>query len=883
MSSSKELKEAHPTNDMSAIKGFAASLPGMKAMLGEKLSSKELKDAKREFKSFIAKIKREKKAEKKITKKKTIAQQLKERDKELTKKTRAKREARCHAKDVLSYIGYNRMYKDGICELEDGLYSQTLAFPDISYQSAREDRQKDVFNIWSGMMDYFGAETLVQIGVVNTPLLREDIGNRNFFDIEDKNDDDIAAKDAKVFNSILNDKMREGVSNIHRERYITYSIAAPSVDAAVPTLARIRNDISSELQKIGCSATQLDGESRLQLVHSLLCPEQRLSFSYDEDINLTSGLTTKDCIAPSVLDFKPEGDMSCFKSDGKWCQVLVMRRFGSELNDRALSDIVDLPIPMAATWFVQAMDKGKARDFVKLRSAWIDKEIIDEQRRALSKGYDFTIIPQELKYSKEEAEDLLDHLQNKNQRLFQFTGLIYTYADTKAELDDRVIQIISTARRSSIEIQTLDYRQREGLNSILQLGRNDVTISRYFTTAQVAIFMPFATQELDMSGGNYCGQNKNSSNLVICNRKKLASPVGFICGKTGSGKSFFVKQEIESTYLTNPRDQVIIFDRAGEYRMLTEHLAGTEIRFAVDSTTRLNPFDLSTLNGQSIESQIAFKIDAMLAQAAASSAENGQGLDEGEQSIITRAVEQAFLHAKKRGDKEPLLEDFYSILLEQPEERAKTIALRYERFVRGPMSFFNNASNVDWSGRIIDINIKDLPDSMLVFTLINACEATRNQMYRNFEKGMRTWIYIEEIQSLFKYPTVLNYFSRFANEARKFGGLLTGITQNAVSMLEEPAARNIVLNADFIMLLKQSPIDRSAGVELLGLSAQEEGTIDETCDKGSGLLIAGSARVPIIGDFPKNNSLYEIFSTDPNDVEDEIRKAALEAARDNDG
>ena len=873
----EELKAARPVDDMSAIKGFAASLPGMGNFLGEKLSHKERKAAKREFRSLMTKMRAQKK-EGRATRRKTIAQQLKERDKELTKKTKAKREGRSHAKDVLAFIGYNRMYQDGICELEDGLYSQTLAFPDISYQSAREDRQKDVFNVWMGMMDYFGAETLVQIGIVNTPLLREDIGNRNFFEIEQKDEADTAAKDAKVFNAILNDKMREGVSNIHRERYITYSIAADSVDAAVPTLARIRNDVSGELQKIGCSATQLDGEARLNLIHSLLCPEQHLSFSYDEDITITSGLTTKDCIAPTVLDFKPEGDMTCFKSDGKWCQVLVMRRFGSELNDRALSDIVDLPIPMAATWFVQAMDKGKARDFVKLRSAWIDKEIIDEQRRAVSKGYDFTIIPQELKYAKEEAEDLLDHIQNKNQRLFQFTGLIYTYADTKAALDERVIQIISTARRSSIEIQTLDYRQKEGLNSILQLGRNDVTISRYFTTAQAAIFMPFATQELDMPGGNYCGQNKNSSNLVICNRKKLASPVGFICGKTGSGKSFFVKQEIEGTYLTNPRDQVIIFDRAGEYRMLAEHLCGTEIRFAVDSATRLNPFDLSTLGGQSIESQVAFKIDAMLAQAAASATENGQALDEGEQSIITRTVEQAFLRAKERGDKEPLLEDFYTLLLGQPEERAKAIALRYERFVRGPMAFFNKASNVDWSARIVDINIKDLPDSMLVFTLINVCEAARNQMYRNFERGMRTWIYIEEIQSLFKYPTVLNYFSRFANEARKFGGLLTGITQNAVSMLEEPAARNIVLNADFIMLLKQSPIDRGAWVELLGLSAQEESTIDETCDKGSGLLIAGSARVPIIGDFPKDNPLYEIFSTDPNDVEDEIRKAALEAA-----
>lgn len=63
---------------------------------------------------------------------------------------------------------------------------------------------------------------------------------------------------------------------------------------------------------------------------------------------------------------------------------------------------------------------------------------------------------------------------------------------------------------------------------------------------------------------------------------------------------------------------------------------------------------------------------------------------------------------------------------------------------------------------------------------------------------------------MFKYPSVLNYFSRFANEARKFGGLLTGITQNSVAMLGNDAARPIVLNADFIMLLKQSPVDRNA-------------------------------------------------------------------------
>lgn len=155
---------------------------------------------------------------------------------------------------------------------------------------------------------------------------------------------------------------------------------------------------------------------------------------------------------------------------------------------------------------------------------------------------------------------------------------------------------------------------------------------------------------------------------------------------------------------------------------------------------------------------------------------------------------------------------------------------------------------------------------MLVFALINICEAVRNQMYVNFEQGKRTWLYIEEIQSLFRYPTVLNYFSRFANEGRKFGLLLTGITQSAVAMLENEAARNIVLNADFIMLLKQSPLDRREWVDLLNLSIQEEECIDDSVKPGDGLLIAGAAHVPINGQFPKGNELYELFSTNPTEA-----------------
>lgn len=843
-----------------------SSLAGSPKPKGRKLTRRERKAAKKELKRLAKEAKKaDREAKRRYA---SVKSQLKDRDKELSAKTEGFRRRRERAKTVVEYIGYNKMFQDGICEVEEGLFSASIAFDDTSYHSVRDEQQKAMFSAMCRLYDSFGADTLVQMSVVNTPLLKEEVGSRQFFDVN-RQDNDAARHDAAVFNDILNDKLREGVSNIRRSRYLTYSVTADTADDATRKLSRIETECSRLLNSMGSTAHLMNGTQRLAVIHSLLNPFKPFYFDYQRDISARSAQTTKDCIAPGQIDFKPDGVYNdCVKLDnGVYAQVLVMKKFGSELSDRALADIVDLPIPMEVTWYVQPMEKSKAVNFVRTRSAWIDKEIIEEQRSAVNKGYDFSILPQELKYSKEETEDVLDNLQNKNQRLYVFTGLVYTYADSKEKLDQQVMRIISVARQSSIEVDTYDYRQRWGLNSILPLGHNHVEISRMFTTAQVAILVPFATQELDDEGGNYYGQNKHSRNLVICNRKLLTSPMGFVCGKTGSGKGMFVKTEMTGTIFSNPTDEIYVIDRAGEYTEIARRFGGSVYDFGVGTGVHLNPFDTTTVSHTSRAEQLSFKIDATLAQAGASAEESGQPLSEVDQSIIQRCVELAFDRAEERGDGlPPTLQDFYDIAKEQPERQAQVIALKYERFVKGTMDFFNHQTNLKWDKRIIDFNLKNLPDSMLVFALINVCEAVRNRMYFNAQRGVRTWLYVEEMQSLFAYPTVLNYFSRFANEGRKFGLLLTGITQNATAMLENEAARNIVLNADFIMLLKQSPLDRMRWTELLNLSEQEEECIDESAEAGDGLLLAGNARVPIRGKFPSGNVLYDLFSTNPNEA-----------------
>lgn len=83
------------------------SVAGTPTVAGKKMSRKEKKQAKRE----VARLKKEAKlAEKEARKSYTsVKSQLKDRDKELTSKTADARRKREGAKDVVNYIGYNRM------------------------------------------------------------------------------------------------------------------------------------------------------------------------------------------------------------------------------------------------------------------------------------------------------------------------------------------------------------------------------------------------------------------------------------------------------------------------------------------------------------------------------------------------------------------------------------------------------------------------------------------------------------------------------------------------------------------------------------------------------------------------------------------------------
>ena len=215
---------------------------------------------------------------------------------------------------------------------------------------------------------------------------------------------------------------------------------------------------------------------------------------------------------------------------------MAIRSFGSILMDDCLASIVDLPIPLSVSLHLRPIPQDTAIDMVQGKIDWMDMEERGQKSRAANKGIILTQTSTALRYSRADAEELLDFLRNKNERLFEYAGYVFTYAASEEELDEQIDRIISTARGSALTVEKLYYRQEEGWGSVLPFATNKCDVTRLLTSGQIAMQMPFASLEINQPGGIYL-DTKITNTLAILDRLSLPSPMGFDFGTPGTGKS----------------------------------------------------------------------------------------------------------------------------------------------------------------------------------------------------------------------------------------------------------------------------------------------------------------------------------------------------------
>lgn len=778
-------------------------------------------------------------------------------------------------------IPYKIPYPDGTFLSDDGYYTRTIGFEDITYQLLDNDPKNQLFERWCRLHNYFDPEMHIQFNYGNLELNREQY--KKEFEIPPQKDN--LQKVRTEYSDMLLAQLGKGTNNLSKERYITFGIHSTDYKSARAKLTNASKQIQQFLKKMGCRCHQLTGYERLELLFRIFHPGTKEKLMWNFDMQTGTGLSSKDFIAPSSFSFKYGPDLNAtryFRVGERIGAASVVHVFASDMEDRIISDVLGIDSNVWISIHASPINRQKALALATDNITNLQSQIIKNQRKAVQDGYDMDILPPELQVYKDAGDKLYHDLQRKDEQLFNTTITIVQTATTRKELEDNLFKLEGILSTYQCRLERLDYRQEQGYFSALPLGNNAIEISRTFTTTDMAIFIPFTTKELYSHTGQYYGMNSLSNNVIMIDKKRLVNPNTLIFGMPGYGKTFFTKREIFDVYLKT-RDDILCIDPEGEYKYMTWILGGQVVDISLNSRVYINPMEinLSARNEEDSEyDPIASKCNFVASMCELILGNNGR-LGKDELAVIDMACKNIYYRFKENPlpERMPILGDLFNELQSLPDELGvigRTLSTSLMRYTQGTLSYFNHRSNVDINSRMVCFDLKKMDGNQRDLTMLIIQDMIWGRVAANREMGRATRVYIDEFHLLLRAPTTAAYSVEIYKRFRKWGGLPCGITQNIKDLFRSPEIQNILDTTNFIAMLNQSGDDARLLAEHLELSVEEENYI-KSGEAGKGLIWVEGAKVPFEDDFPRNTLCYRVMTTKPEEMirDSEAKKLGL--------
>lgn len=322
----------------------------------------------------------------------------------------------------------------------------------------------------------------------------------------------------------------------------------------------------------------------------------------------------------------------------------------------------------------------------------------------------------------------------------------------------------------------------------------------------------------------------------------------------------------------NTDDDIIIVDPEREYGPLVNAMGGEVIVISnTGGGSYINAMDISD---EYDEGQDPLKLKSGFIMSLFEQLAEGR-IEPGQKSIIDRCAGNIYRQYLKnfRGDP-PTLKDLYDDLKRQVEPGAEQLALILELFTTGSLDVFAHQTNINSDNRLLCFDIHELGEELKPVGLLVMLDAIYNRVIRNRRKGKYTHVYIDEIYLFFAASggggqnRINQYSSEFLYKCwkrfRKYGAMLTGITQNVEECLESERGKFMFGNSEFMLMFNQAAKDQEQLSEILKISDTQMAYVNNS-PVGHGLIKVGSSIVPLINDFPKDTELYRLMSTRPGE------------------
>lgn len=772
------------------------------------------------------------------------------------------------SQEVISYMFKEFDEKTNIFKINEEEYSICIEYSDVSFAKANDEEAENIFFKWLEYLHSFREDTHIEVINAGTPIKTEKYKEKFIFDtdnIEDSNQKQIADE----LNTIITNSLGSKEETLQTKRYIVLSLKAKSFLEANALFLNMFIKTEQKFKELKSKVSMVSIKERLKFLYNFFNVESLETRGIDNIVTYAkdNNLSIFDVIAPKKISMRESDFIEI--DDKKFLRVLYVSKLPKSLTPRFYNRLTTLEeINLITTLNINPTNSAKMIKQVDKSLSAMETERLEKIKRAGKSNLDYEWVKdKKLETKISNAEQLQYDLQKNNQKIFQNNFLVCISANSFEELEDQTVKVQEAAAEMLVEIKPLLWQQLEGLQNILPLGHNSLQFQRTLTSEATAVNVPFNSKDFNHEKSLFYGVNLVSKNAIFCDRKQLINGNGCVLATSGAGKSFNVKTLIEQILIRYPLDEICIIEPQDEYSSLLEVFGGQKIFISTTSDTHINPFDLSlnygcsdTGKSEPVKSKVEYII-AFLESIVGANALTG-----GQKTIIDRCTKIIFEDYEKSNFSDesllPTLPDFYNMLLRQPEEEAKDLALILERYVKGSMDLFSKKTNIDIQNRLVSFDISKLSASLQTTGYLVVLDHIQNRLAKNKELGKYTWIFIDEFHILLANPYSAQYVANFYKTGRKLNALNTVISQQISHLLRSESGKDILSNSEFALILKQKPLDLPSICNIFNISEEEAMYVQGDAPTGQGLIVFGSDVIPFTNKVPKDYLIYKVNNTD---------------------
>ncbi len=725
--------------------------------------------------------------------------------------------------NVDTLIGLKEIKESGLLVYSGGTYGRVIKVGQKNFGIEDVAEQNIDINYLANALKLLDGTQSADIVKIDRPVTLDAFSSELFCRLSEVQNgiEDNAVKDIK--SNILQERIDriDKMNNIRKQYISDYFIVVYGKNEL--DLENTAINISAEINKCGLSTKML--ESRETAVFM----RYSNSHNFDErEVNEIESDKLTEWVKPKEIEFKANKYMI----DGIEASVLTVADYPLKVKNAWGAELFNIP-NTKVVMHIKPVDKFKAiKRIDKCIGEMETKQLLSEKASESNRA----------ETHRETMNTLLDRLQTENESLFDVTLTVTAYN----YLNDENYK--KTVRRSMLtgnfKPSMLYGLQIEGFKSA---NISPVSVlskfERGINSSSLAAVFPFVRTCVMDDGGILLGENRTNGYPFIFNLWKRGNLYqnsnAMIIGKSGSGKSYFLKNLILNEWGNGTR--VIVLDPEAEYISLARNIYGNIIDVGNAKEGRINPFHIYkvlTEDGTVADPTVTFNthlktlesfFKIVLADAPTDVIEliNNLTVETYEKMGITENTDCSNFPA----DYFPLFSDLLDTLKEKDKDGLDALTLRdmrtaelyLQKFVTGRYSdIWNAPSTLSTQASFIDFNFQSLfanknnvvanAQMLLVFRfieqeVINAREANKNG------KNLRTMIVCDEAHLFIdaKFPIALDFFYSMSKRIRKYGGSFIPATQNIADWNANEELRSktsaIIKNSQYMFIFKLSAPD----------------------------------------------------------------------------